>query len=501
MNFGMLFFLAISPLVLILILLLVFHVKLLYSSILTLLYTIGISVYIWQIETLTLGAAIYKGIFVGIDIALIVGGALLYVYFYKNSGRMKKLQRLLTLLSDDKRVQILLLGFFFVGFLEGTAGFGVPAAVVAPLLVALSITPVAAVAIALIGDSTAVAFGAVGTPLRVGFETVDITGVTFTTAILNSIVLAVIPLSILAVYEFQKKDRSLQSFYAAIPLGLLATISFAIPFIVISYVGYDFPTLLGSIIGAGIFIVFQRYFTERKSLHKGDILFSDLHFVFMPYILFISLFVIIRYISQTFDFVWFISLSDTISHTFNPFNPGIIFLLVVLFYSFYGTYTWSLSQGSVDVSKKLYYPFIVILAITSFVQIMVHSHTNASNLDGMIQVAASILRTDYLLFVSGFVGVLGTFVAGSATVSNLLFGELQEAAAVMAGLPVFLILALQLTGAAVGNMISLTNIVAAQSTVKLQNKEKDILKLTLIPCLVYITLAGVVAYFGFLLFF
>ncbi len=509
MNTVSLFLLAVSPLVLLLVLLLVLKIKLVHASITTLLYTIFISLFVWDVQTKILQASIIKGIYVGFDIALIIGGALLYIYFFKNSGRMIKLERLMQTLSDDKRVQVLLLGFFLVAFLEGTAGFGVPAAVVAPLLVGLAIAPITAVAIALVGDSTAVAFGAIGTPIRVGFETVDATGVAFTTAVLNAIVLCIIPLSILAIYEFQRKERNFKHFLSAIPLGFVATISFAIPFVFFAYFGYDFPSLLGAVFGTILFIIFVKLKLFLPKISASDTKkathymykSSDLFAVLFPYALFIGLFVLIRFLTQQFDLFLHIPLSETISHTFNPFNPGIIFLLVVLIFAFSHNHAWRLSKGVRDVSHKLIYPFIIILAITAFVQIMVYSNLNNSGLNGMIQVIAIVLQTEHLLFVSGFIGVIGTFIAGSATVSNLLFAELQVSSAVLTSLPVVLVLALQLTGAAVGNMISLTNIVAAQTTVHLQNKEKDILKLTILPCILYMLLIGVVATVAFTFFF
>ncbi len=101
-------------------------------------------------------------------------------------------------------------------------------------------------------------------------------------------------------------------------------------------------------------------------------------------------------------------------------------------------------------------------------------------------------ETSLLPFISPFIGAFGAFIAGSATVSTLLFGKFQFLAATNLGLNTSKILALQLVGAGVGNMIALTNIIAAQATVKLYHKEMSILKMTIIPCLIYLFVAGVV---------
>lgn len=108
----------------------------------------------------------------------------------------------------------------------------------------------------------------------------------------------------------------------------------------------------------------------------------------------------------------------------------------------------------------------------------------------------SSLFGSYFVFVSPFIGVFGAFVAGSNTVSNLLFGAFQAEGAALLGLSVVLILALQVVGGAVGNMIAIHNVLAASSTVELYGKEGEIIRRTIKVCLIY---ALIVALIGFLL--
>ncbi len=103
-------------------------------------------------------------------------------------------------------------------------------------------------------------------------------------------------------------------------------------------------------------------------------------------------------------------------------------------------------------------------------------------------VAAAALSGHWLWFSSAL-GALGSFVAGSATFSNLLFASMQLNVAVQTNMPIELILALQMLGANAGNMICLLNLVAVASVVGLQGQERSLLKLTIWPMLVYLALA------------
>ena len=102
------------------------------------------------------------------------------------------------------------------------------------------------------------------------------------------------------------------------------------------------------------------------------------------------------------------------------------------------------------------------------------------------------------ILAAPFLGVLGAFIAGSNTVSNLLLGPFQLQAASTIGISAALILSLQVVGGAIGNMLAIHNIVAASATVGLHGKEGDILRMNIIPALTYALLVGIL---GFVLFF
>ena len=483
--------LAASPLILILILLLFVRMKMFTASIITLIYTSLLSFFYWRVLSSELLGAGLKGVLVGFDITLIIGGALLFIQYLKNTGRMSKLEKMLESISTDVRVQTVFLAWFLCSFLEGTAGFGVPAAVVAPLLVTLGIKPITAVAIALLGDTLAVSFGAVGTPIRIGFESLPIENVAFYTGLLNLVIAVVIPIAMLIILELSFKKRDWRKTRQLIPFATYCGLAFSIPFTLLSYFGNEYPSLVGSLIGMGlVFTTTKLGFLLPRSMkltnRRKKISFDDVLTVIIPYVVFVFLLVYLKPLLPKFTF----AVSQQISHSLSLYNPGIIFIVALLIVAIIKQEKWGVISAAKSVGQKLFYPFVSILSITAIVQIMVYSYANTSGLESMITIVASVLQNDALIHISPFIGAFGAFIAGSGTVSNLLFGELQAAAAVSIGYPVALILALQLTGAAMGNMISLTNIVAAQSTVGISGKEREILKLTILPTIGYLLLVG-----------
>lgn len=113
-------------------------------------------------------AASIEGLVIALTILWIVFGAILLLKVLQQTGATAAIKHGFTQISPDKRVQLIIVAWLFGSFLEGAAGFGTPAAIAAPLLVALGFSPISAVVLALIADSSAVSFGAVGTPAIVG---------------------------------------------------------------------------------------------------------------------------------------------------------------------------------------------------------------------------------------------------------------------------------------------------------------------------------------------
>ena len=123
---------------------------------------------VWKVEIPVIVAASVQGLLLAISLLYIVFGALLLLATLTQSGAVSTIREGFAKISPDRRIQAIIIGWLFGSFIEGAAGFGTPAAVCAPLLLALGFPAMAAVMVGLIIQSTAVSFGAAGTPILIG---------------------------------------------------------------------------------------------------------------------------------------------------------------------------------------------------------------------------------------------------------------------------------------------------------------------------------------------
>src|SRR5450759_2359529 len=130
--------------------------------------TIILALFIWKTPPTWVLASGLNGVVVMLKIILIVFGALTLLFTLKESGALDVINQGFSTISPDRRVQTIIIAWLFGGFIEGAAGFGVPAALVAPLLLSLGFPALAAVMVALIANTTPVSFGTAGTPTVIG---------------------------------------------------------------------------------------------------------------------------------------------------------------------------------------------------------------------------------------------------------------------------------------------------------------------------------------------
>jgi len=152
-----------------------------------------------------------------------------------------------------------------------------------------------------------------------------------------------------------------------------------------------------------------------------------------------------------------------------------------------------------DAAGTLLRPALALVFAVALVRVFIDSGLNGTGLDSMPLYLAARLADAVggaWPFFAPWIGALGAFVAGSNTVSDLMFALFQYGVAVGAGLPVVLILALQAVGGAAGNMVTVHNVVAAGATVGLVGEEGSLIRITLIPMMIYLTVAGLLGLLG-----
>lgn len=152
-DLAVLSLLALTPILLVGVLLVGFRLPAMYAMPAGYIVVVGIAVHFWNTEWTAVAASSLQGLILALGLLYIIFGALLLLSTLTKSGAITTIRRTFTDISPDRRVQAIIIGWLFGSFIEGASGFGTPAAVVAPLMLALGFPAMAAV-ISLLGVET-----------------------------------------------------------------------------------------------------------------------------------------------------------------------------------------------------------------------------------------------------------------------------------------------------------------------------------------------------------
>jgi lactate permease len=322
------------------------------------------------------------------------------------------------------------------------------------------------------------------------------------------------------------------------PVALLSGVLFTFPQMIIAvFVGPELPSLVGSLFGLVMFVLLLKWkllpsfgswdFPPKNSwtghwegtIKAGDHITTSVERpigvfkAWLPYVLVGILLLLSRLpvfgidpLLKLWSIEWNNILGTTISRGIEPlYNPGIFpFLLVAIFVPYLHGLNWkAASRAWVDVVHLIIPASIALVFALAMVYVMMNS-AEATSKDSMLIVlakAAAAFGGRIWYLIAPLVGILGAFVSGSATVSNIMFGPFQYGIAQSASLPVTPVLSLQTVGSAAGNMICIHNVVAVLTTVGLVGKEGLLIRQNLPVCVILGLISGVVAWIVSSLFF
>ncbi|WP_208349570.1 L-lactate permease [Pseudaestuariivita rosea] len=406
----------------------------------------------------------------------------LAIYEFQNrTGAINHIRDTLSGIASERRIQAILIAWFFGLFMEGAAGFGTPVALATPLLVGLGYPPVRAVVLALLGHAAGVSFGAVGTPAlaQIAISGLPANTIAFQTMALHTVtgpMLLLFMVRLAADTPLTRRD---------IAWTILAAISFFVPALVLAALaGPELATLGAALAGTAVFVAVWRWRNAGPAPNLAG-LPRDL----APYGVVLALVLVTRLVPPLKEFlgtpVWSWQIDGGFTGSFQPlYHPGTILILGFLLGALMtrqGAVIWTALTAAL---RRLLPVAVALLVMLTLSRLMVHS--------GMIQVLAlTAAQTGAIWpFLAPFIGILGTFITGSATASNILFTELQLSTADTLGLSPSAMAAVQGFGAAVGNIVAPHNIIAGSATVGLVGKEGDVLARTAIPCLIAAGIGG-----------
>ena len=503
-----------------------------------------IGLFAWAMPVTQIAAASIQGLFITFEILFIIFAAILLLNTLKHSGAVAAIRAGFATITPDRRVQVVIITWLFGSFIEGASGFGTPAAITAPLLVALGFPAMTAVMLGMMVQSTSVTFGAVGTPILVGarggLDSPEVAQqlaaaglsmgeylqiITVHVVCLHALVGTVMPLfMVMMMTRFFGKNRSWTEGLSIWPFALLGGFAFTVPYLLSGiFLGPAFPSLLGGLVGLAIVTTAARKrflipddvwdFAPRSDWPEGwmgqlemrlDTSGQQMSAVraWLPYLLMAVLLVLTRLPQlpigtalRSVAFRWEQILGTSVSATTTPFYlpAAMVLLAALLTVALHRMRGRQFAAAFAESSKTLVGAGFVLVFTVPMVRIYINSDVNALGIDSMPIVMADWVAVNVGAvwpFFAPFIGALGAFIAGSNTVSNLMFALLQHGVATALGISAALVVALQAVGAAAGNMIAIHNVVAASATVGLLGQEGATLRRTVIPTAYYLVMTG-----------
>ncbi len=430
------------------------------------------------------------------------------------TGDFEVIKNSLAVITDDRRMQALLVAFAFGAFIEGCAGFGTPVAITAAVLIGLGFKPLLAAGICLLANTAPVAFGSIGIPIIVAGQVsgVDTFAISQMAGRTLPFITVLIPFYIVILLSGWKKGL------AVWPAALVCGLAFAIAqFATANYLGPMLPDIIASVAAIVSLTVFLHIWkpkatwtfedepaaTGRATLRytHGQVLRAWAPFVILT----------------IFVAGWGITpLKDALDHytLFKLLVPGLheqvirdgkplaaiykfnllsaagtaVFLAGLFSVLVMGASVKTAAQVFVDTAKSMRWPVVSIAAIIGFAYVM-----NFSGMATTLGVAFATTGSAFPFFAA-FLGWLGVFMTGSDTSANALFGKLQEETATRIGIDPVVTVSANSVGGVCGKMISPQSLAVAAASTGLVGKEGDIFRYTLKHSLILTTLVGVMAW-------
>lgn len=481
----MTFWLAVLPILIILILMLGFRWKASWAGLVGYVVAMLLAVSVFGAGPDLLWVAHGKAVLLALDVLLIVWMAFLHFRVAAEAGAIQSIGDALLQLTSDRGMLALILGFAFASFLQGVGGFGVPVAVVAPLLIGLGFSPLASLIIPSVGHAWSITFGSMGSSFQAlvaasGLPPESLAGPA--AMVLGGLALIS---GWLVVHAAEGRSGLSRLWFQALLMGLLMG---AAQIVAVGLGLYNLAATLGGLVGlaAGFLLARRtRELTGGTDQHGPDGFLHDGLF----YVLLVVLTILVQALRPQIT-------GPVLGYQFPEVATGAGYLTpaetgrqisifihggAILFYASLLGYIMYARTGRYqagararilsDTLRGVQGSTLSILALVAMAVVMAHAgmtHELARGLAGSVDSA-------YLL-VSPWIGALGAFMTGSNTNSNVVFTGLQVQAGSLLGYVAAWVLAAQTAGGAIGSIIAPTKIVVGAATAGMAGKEGVVIK-------------------------
>ncbi len=488
-----------------------------------------VALFAYQMPAATAFASLVYGFFYGLwPIAWIIIGA---VFLYKISvktGQFNIIRSSILSITEDQRLQMLLVGFAFGTFLEGAAGFGAPVAITAALLVGLGFKPLYAAGLCLIVNTAPVAFGAMGIPIIVagqvsGVDTMEIS------QMVGRQLPFMVPIVLFWIMGIMDGWRGIKETWPAV---IVAGGSFALAqYLTSNFVGPELPDITAAIAALVSLTILLKFWKPkhifRFSATEGnmdDSLLADqqqqyslgqIAKAWSPFMI-LTVMVTIWSIKPFKDLFskdgalhdWVISIPVPYVHQLVQKMPPVV--AEIKDYDAIFKFDWFSATGTaIFIAALITILFLKMQpkqAVLTFAETlnelktpiysigMVLAFAFIANYSGMsATLALALAHTGKAFtFFSPFLGWIGVFLTGSDTSANALFAALQATTAQQIGVPEVLLVAANTSGGVTGKMISPQSIAIACAAVGLVGKESDLFRFTVKHSIVFTIMMGII---------
>ena len=501
----MVFFLALSPILWLIISLGFLKMQSFKACPIALIISFAVAMGYYNMPALNAGTAALEGVALACWPILLVIIAAIFTYnLTLYTKAMDVVKHMLTTVSKDRRVLALLIAWGFGAFMEGMAGFGTAIAIPASMLVAMGFNPIKAILACLVANSVPTTFGSIGIPAS---TLANLTGVD-PVQLATYISLQLLPLNIISPFlVVMIVGGGFKALKGVFFLTLLSSLGLAVPELVIAmFVGPELTVMVSSIVIMGIIVAYSKarpiddpeYAMDIEPARvpvKGAILAC------MPFIL---IFVFLLLTSKLVPFIYeplntirssvmIYSGEGATPYTFVwVATPGIMIFLAAFISGKIQKASFSeMFHVLINTIKGLRNTIITIIAVIATAKVMGYSGMTLE----IANTAVAVTGTMYPA-IAPLIGSVGTFITGSGTSSNVLFGNLQTNAAEAINANKTWLAASNSAGTCIGKMISPQSIAIAVGAIALTGKDSEILKSIIMVYVPYIIVLGCIVYFG-----
>jgi len=462
-----------------------------------------------------------KGLSLALYVLLIIWGAVFLYNVVEKIGAIQVIGNTMTKVTEDRLLQCLLMAWCFSSFMQGIAGFGVPVAVVAPIMLVMGFPPAVAAATCLVGHSWSISFGSMGSSYYTIQLVTKIPGEIIGPWMAFLFVLPIIAtgFSVAHIYGGMAAVRR------GIPVIVITTAVMGAMMWFMNYIGSaQLATLIPALLGCATIAVMSRTalyrvdkISDQQSTEQSTLKALGFHQAFVPYYILIALSIMsqIKGISAIFaPFTWgldFPAMKTAFGYAVNAEKlysrinilshpaPLLVVSAFLAYVVFSATGRWK--AGTAVSALKSTFNQCIPTSIGILTMVMMALIMNDTGMTSLLALGMANATGTLFPIISPLIGVLGAFLTGSNTNSNVMFGGLQIATAKVLGISSVIMAAAQSVGGSVGCSIAPAKVLIGTATTGLDGRESEVMNRTLPYCLLITLLVGINAWiFAYVLF-